>query len=238
MSATVIIPATGTADLTLAVQSVLTQDYKDIVCQVVVDGEKFLDETEKKLKSFKNNEKLKFAFLQNNVGANGFYGHRIYAAFTHLINTEFVLYLDQDNYFDSNHVDSCISTIKEKNLDWSYSLRKIINKDGHVVCNDDCESLGKWPVFTGGNHIDTNSYCVKTSIAIRIAQAWHGGWGQDRVWFSALNQHFTNYDCTGLYTVNYKIGGNEGSVKEEFFKNGNKIMNEKYNGEFPWRKKT
>jgi hypothetical protein len=37
--------------------------------------------------------------------------------------------------------------------------------------------------------------------------------------------------------VNYRVAGNEGSVVPEFFYQGNQIMNEKYNGALPWRKK-
>jgi hypothetical protein len=33
------------------------------------------------------------------------------------------------------------------------------------------------------------------------------------------------------------VDGGQGSVTAEFFENGNKIMNEKYNGVFPWRAK-
>ena len=113
-------------------------------------------------------------------------------------------------------------------MDWSYSLRAITNKDGLNIGLDNCESLGKWPVFSGDyHHIDTNCYCLKTEVAIKLAQIWHGGWGQDRVWFQALSQYFPKFDTTGKYTVNYRLAGNEGSVKKEFFDYGNKIMVEK-----------
>ena len=128
------------------------------------------------------------------------------------------------------------STIEENGLDWSYSLRKICDKDGNYICNDDCESLGKWQTYHGVNHIDTNCYCIKTSVAIKLASVWHGGWGQDRVFLSVLSQHFPKFDCTGKYTVNYRVDGNPGSVNAEFFLKGNEIMKQKYNGEFPWIK--
>jgi hypothetical protein len=154
-----------------------------------------------------------------------------------LINTDYVFYLDQDCWFETNHVEECIKTIEENDLSWSYSLRKVTNKEGEYICNDDCESLGKWKTYHGINHIDTNSYCLKTDVAIKLASVWHGGWGQDRVFFGTLAQHFARFHCTGQYTVNYRVDGNPGSVNAEFFLNGNKVMNEKYNGEFPWRKK-
>ena len=237
MTATVIIPTTGSPELFTAIKSVLDQTY-DTKCYIVCDGPEYVYAVRNFLKQFENHKNYKKIIICNlplNVGANGFYGHRVYAAFTHLIDTEYVLYLDQDNWLKPNHVESCINTIKLKNLDWCYSLRDIYKKDGEFVCHDDCESLGKWQTYHGVNHVDTNSYCLKTEIGVKLASVWHGGWGQDRVFYSALLQHVNNYGCTGEYTVNYRVDGNAGSVNAEFFKNGNKIMNEKYNGVFPWR---
>jgi len=233
MTATVIIPTTGSDEVKHAIDSVLSQTYST-KCYVVADGRKFHSKTRLIAGHHKN---LEICYLPLNVGANGFYGHRVYAAFTHLLNTDYVLYLDQDNWFDSNHVSSCIDTIQSKNLDWCYSLRKICDKNGEYICNDDCESLGKWPTYHGANHVDTNTYCIKTAIATKLASAWHGGWGQDRVFLQAISHHFKQFDCTGEYTVNYRLAGNEGSVTKQFFENGNKIMNDKYNGEFPWKRK-
>ena len=198
MTATVIIPTTGAPELRGAIESVLNQNYMT-TCYVVVDGEKYRGQAKVILDEFAGNTRLKVSYLPINVGANGFYGHRIYAAFTHLIDTEYVLYLDQDNWFEPNHVYSCVETMKQSKCDWTYSLRKIVNKEGQFVCNDDCESLGKWKTYHGANHIDTNCYCLKTGLAVNLASAWHGGWGQDRVFLATLSAHFKNFDCTGQY---------------------------------------
>jgi hypothetical protein len=133
-------------------------------------------------------------------------------------------------------VESLVNTIEQNNIDWSYSLRKIVDSEGNYICNDDCESIGLWAPYAQYNHIDTNCYCIKTSIATKVASVWHGGWGQDRVFFNTLFQHFRNVRCTGEYTVNYRLGGNEGSVKSEFFLLGNKVVEQRYNGVYPWRK--
>ena len=234
MSVTVIIPTTGASEVRKAIESVLNQSY-DTTCYIVCDGDQYKSKVKLILD---DSPEVKDCYLPINVGANGFYGHRVYAAFTHLIDTEYVMYLDQDNWLEPNHVQSQIDTIKQKNLDWSYSLRKINSKQGEFVCNDDCESLGKWQTYHGINHIDTNCYCLKTKVAIQLAQVWHGGWGQDRVFLSAITQYFKNFDCTGEYTVNYRVDGGTGSVNSDFFINGNSVMNKKYNGVYPWRKKT
>jgi glycosyltransferase involved in cell wall biosynthesis len=239
MSATVIIPTTGSPEVIKCIESVVNQTYHDVTAYVVIDGMEHFNETAMLLLKHKldDHPRVKICTLPTNVGAKGFYGHRIYAGFTHLVNTKYVLYLDQDNWFDEDHVETCVKNIETRNLDWCYSLRTICDKDGNQLVNDNCESLGKWPVFSGDyHHIDTNCYCIRTEVAIKLAQVWHGGWGQDRHWYSALSQYFTKFDTTSKYTVNYRLAGNEGSVKKEFFEHGNNIMNRKYNGAFPWLK--
>lgn len=237
MTAAVIIPTTGETVVRNAIESVLNQSYPT-TCYVVCDGIEYKGRAKIILDDYLGNNNLKICYLPVNVGANGFYGHRIYAAFTHLVNSDYVLYLDQDNWFDKDHVKSCVDLIEKNKLDWCYSLRKIYDKDGNYICNDDCESLGKWKAWTNVNHIDTNTYCLTRKIAVQLASVWHGGWGQDRVFLSVIGNNFTNFDCTNNYTTNYRVDGGHGSVNKEFFIQGNEAMNKKYNGEFPWNKKT
>jgi len=240
MSATVIIPTTGAAPVHEAIKSVLNQTY-DTKCYIVCDGPEFVYAVKNHIKQFEKHPNYKNIILCSlpiNVGAKGFYGHRVYAAFTHLINTEYVMYLDQDNWLSDRHVQLCVETIERRNLDWCYSLRQVRSKSGDFICFDDCESLGKWPTYHGIHHIDTNCYCIKTSVATQLASVWHGGWGQDRVFLQAISQHFPKWDCTNEYTTNYRVDGGKGSVNSEFFINGNAVMLNKYDGKYPWRQKT
>ena len=134
MSATVIIPTTGSPELLDAVDSVLSQTY-NTVCYVVVDGRQNSNKV-KLLLTTRLSGNIQVAYLPENVGANGFYGHRVYAAFTHLINTEYVFYLDQDNWYENNHVESCVKTIEDLGLDWCYSLRNVYTKNSQFICQD------------------------------------------------------------------------------------------------------
>ena len=233
MKATVIIPTTGAPEVRDAIDSVLKQTIETQV-YLICDGRENQDKVKRIAENYAGHAFVKVCYLPINVGANGFYGHRVYAAFTHLVDTQYVLYLDQDNTFKPDHVQTCINVIEKYGIDWCYSLRSIIDKDGKFVCNDDCESLGKWQTYHGINHVDTNCYCIKTEIAVKLASSWHGGWGQDRVFLHTIAEHFPRFECTRKYTVNYRVNGNPGSVTPEFFANGNRVMNEKYNGEFPW----
>ena len=234
MSAVVILPTTGAPEVRTAIESVLNQTYPTKL-YLVCDGDQFKGKVKTIADEYLGNPNFKVCYLPDNVGANGFYGHRVYAAFSHLVNEEYVLFLDQDCWFDKNHVSECVVKIKQKNLDWSYSLRKIMDKDGNYICNDDCESLGQWLAWTKVNHIDTNSYCIRRDVLIRLASVWHGGWGQDRVFLQAISTHFKKWECTKQYTVNYRLDGNQGSVTKEFFDEGNKKMMEQYEGKLPWQ---
>ena len=233
--ATVIIPTTGSDTLKQCIESVVNQTL-DTKAYVVIDGNQFIDNVDiEYYQDYIREGKVQFSIIPENVGSNGFYGHRIYAGYTHFINSDYVLYLDQDCWFDENHVEALVDEIETNEVDWSHSLRKIVDSEGNYICNDDCESLGKWKPFVNYNHIDTNCYCIKTDIAVRISQVFHGKWGQDRIFYQALSQHLQKYSCSGIYSLNYRLGGNEGSVTSNFFIEGNKKVNECI-GNFPWRK--
>jgi hypothetical protein len=129
-----------------------------------------------------------------------------------------------------------VKKIEEGN-DWAYSLRKIYDKDGNFLCEDNCESLGKWPVYfnNGVFHIDTSSFAIRRDIAVRIGHSWYGQWGADRQFFTALKSNFPLFDCTNSHTSCYRLDGNPNSVTKEFFDKGNEENSKKYFGQFPWK---
>ena len=229
MSAVALIPTTGAASLRRAVESVLAQTLPTTP-YVVCDGPQFRDAAEEALRGLD----VPVCVLPRNVGAGGFYGHRVYAAFAHLVDEEHVLFLDQDNFLAPEHVAQCVDLIAARRLQWCYSLRNICTPDGGFICRDDCESLGKWPAFTNTHLIDTNSYCIRRDVLLQAAHAWHGKWGQDRVFAQVMMGNFKSFDCTGRYTVQYCLGGNEGSVTKEFFEQGNAQMQLRCKRGFPW----
>jgi hypothetical protein len=144
--------------------------------------------------------------------------------------------LDEDNFFEPNHIETVVKKLQEGN-DWVYSLRNIHDKEGKFLCEDNCESLGKWPVYFNPevHHIDTSCFAVRRDVAVRIGHAWYGQWGADRQFFNALKTNFTNYGCTNTNSVAYRLDGNANSVTEEFFTKGNEVNKEKYFGQFPWK---
>jgi hypothetical protein len=125
----------------------------------------------------------------------------------------------------------------KKGVDWAYSLRKIVDKDGNFICEDNCESLGQWPIYFNKDayHIDTSSFMVKADIARKLGAAWYGQWGADRQFFNALKQYFPNFSCSKEYSLCYRLDGNANSVTEEFFEKGNAENEKQYPNGFPWK---
>ena len=234
MKVAVVTPTIGAETLSKCLDSVMDQTYGDITHYIFVDGEQYYDKvTEVTL----GRSQVKHVHLEENVG-KGWYGHRVYAACSYLVNADVICYLDEDNWFDPNHVETLVEKIKA-GADWAYSLRKIVDKDGEFICEDNCESLGKWPVFFNKDqfHIDTSSFMVKRDVAIRVGQTWYGQWGADRQFFNALKHYFPHFSCTKEYSLNYRLDGNPNSVNKEFFDGGNVENAKQYPNGFPWKQK-
>lgn len=234
-SALVVIPTIGSNFLEDAINSVLNQTYKNIECLVVIDGPEYAGPSIAILNKYPS---VKILALPWNTGKNGWYGHRIYSSTPALMNQDYYIPLDQDNFFAPNHIETVVNACETNNWHWCHSLRKIYDENGTYVCDDNCESLGRHPVFSNDyNLVDTSTYCIRREVMINLAPAWYSGWGGDRVFYAAISKHVPNFGCTDQYTVGYRVNGNTGSVKGDFFKHGNAIMTQRYPGGFPWNTK-
>lgn len=235
--AAIIIPTIGSDFVWEAIESALSQTYKNAKIYLVIDGEDHLIKVWPKMieNELGTNAKILIYPLRENTGANGQNGHRIYSAFSFLSNSDYIFYLDQDCFFDNNHVESCIDLIETQDLQWCYSLRKIVSKSGEYICNDDCESLGKYRPIFDYNLCDTNTYCIKRDVAMLVSPYFVGGWGHDRRYFQVLSSNFQKFECTGKYSVNYRLGG-DNNLTGDFWKEYNSIVENQNNGKFPWRK--
>jgi len=235
MKVAVITPTIGTDYLKDCLESVDKQTYGDLTHYIFFDGEEYDEKIVTQLTGFNRVKTIK---LQENVG-KGWYGHRVYAASSFLVNADIICYLDEDNWIEPNHVETLVSTIQKNDLEWAYSLRKIYDKEKKFLCEDNCESLGKWSAFFDDDvkHIDTSCYAVKRSVALSIGHAWYGQWGADRKFFFNLAKYYQKFECTSEHTLCYRLDGNSGSVTKDFFEQGNQQNYLKYDGKFPWKQK-
>lgn len=230
MRVMVITPTTGKDTVHKAMDSVQMQTIPTEHL-LVMDGKK----AEEKLWNLELTPCSRTITLPENVGGNGWYGHRVYAAMPLMVNADYILFLDEDNWFEPNHVETMINKIKSKDLMWSYSLRRICDERGQYVSDDDCESLGRWPTFYDHllNFVDTNCYCFRREFLVNVAHHFYGQWGADRQFYSAASKLLPSFGCTGEATVNYRAPERLHSM----FKEGNAAMKNAYGDPLPWRKK-
>lgn len=239
MKVAVITPTIGTDFFSKNLESVSNQTHKNVKHIVVCDGPQYESKVRVALKDFN----VTPIFLPENTGAGGYNGHRIYASVPYLIDADYFIFLDEDNWIDENHVESLVN--KSKDFDWVFSLRKIVDKDDSYICNDDCESLGLWHTCLSEQEffVDVGCYFLPKNIAIQTAPLWYRRARHpqeqpevDRLLIQVLRQNKLRYGTTGEYTLNYRVGNRIDSVQAQFFLQGNKTMEQKYNGSFPWRK--
>lgn len=62
------------------------------------------------------------------------------------------------------------------------------------------------------------------------------GYGPDRAHYFLLQQVGAPWKNTGLYTLNFRLGGNPNSVSRRYFELGNAEMKKRYPDKFPWSK--
>jgi glycosyltransferase involved in cell wall biosynthesis len=242
-SVCVITPSIGSSKLLDAMESVSRQTYRNLRHLVVADGPAY----EEKIKELQPRDKqvnaeLQIAVSPENTGAGGFNGQRIYAAYPHLINEDYIAFLDEDNWYEPDHLAALVSTIERKDLDFAFSFRKIYEPDKTYVTDDNCESLGLWPIWTthgkprGPQYlVDTSSYLFRRHFIQRTCHLWHSGaWGEDRRYFLAVKDH-ARFDTSGAHSLCYRLGGNPKSVSREFFITGNEKQLSHYQGKLPWK---
>jgi glycosyltransferase involved in cell wall biosynthesis len=220
----IVTASTGRKELQKTIDSVINQTYK-CTHYIFFDGVACPPDIQLHQNSYPIELPVK-------TGLNGVMNGAICAASAYLIEEEYICWLDDDNWFEENHIESLVKAIG--NNDYAYSLRKLINHDGSFWDYDNFESIGHH-----GNFIDLNCYLMKKTLATKIAPLWFNTTGElmigDRFIFHELKQNNISWAATGEYTVNYRLNPNRDL--KNFFENGNMKNKLIYPQGFPWQLK-
>lgn len=224
-SVAIVTASTGRATLQKTLDSVAAQTHP---CQhyVIFDGPLSGDARN----DVKLPRQVETIFIPKRTGANGIMNGCILAAAPFLITEDYLCYLDDDNWFDDDHVESLVNVIEDKA--YAYSLRNIVEPDGTFFARDDGEAIGHH-----GNLVDANCFMFRREVAQGVASLWPRNNGTncigDRYVWDLLKTHNTPWAATGKYTVNYRMGGQCGTQRGFFFLN-NAIRRSQYPDGFPW----
>jgi glycosyltransferase involved in cell wall biosynthesis len=240
---TIVTPTIAHRKLCRCIESVQQQTYPFIEHLLVIDGPQHEQAVRAAIASC-SQESTRLMTLPNATGRNNWNGHRIYGAAPFLINTQFIAYLDEDNWFDPQHIELLISSIKSEQALWAFSLRNIFDDAGNFVMRDDCESLGSLhSVWDNPKDrlVDTSCYLLRREIAVVVAPVWYGParpvdgtMERDRALCQLLMKHYPPGACSMQYTLNYSVGNRADSVQAEYFIRGNAAMKKMHPNGLPW----
>lgn len=174
-------------------------------------------------------------YLPRANGGGGFGMAPVFAMAGYCVTEDIVFYLDDDNWYEPDHIESLVEIIKKNDLGWAYSLRRIVDHEGNWICDDNCESLGAHHNSHHQHLVDNSCYAVRTDVARRYGYAWYVPVISDRNFFKVLVEAGMTFGATGKHSVNYSLSldGTGGMTKEKFLAN-NELNQQNYKGTSPW----
>jgi glycosyltransferase involved in cell wall biosynthesis len=204
MTVTVLTPSIGTPALEQAVRSVQLQTVP-VRHIVVADGSQYLaDVTKYAMRGWQmgNHPLPVITSVPDNTGQPDWYGHRIYANYAQLLDTDYLFLLDEDNEYLPNHVESMLERAEMFGFAWSY--RNI--RCGDFYGKDIRESIGVAGQHPSVNYrlVDTSSWAFSREKLRRLKHIEHR-WGADRRLTEAMVslEDAFHSACTGQHTLIY-----------------------------------
>ena len=230
----VITPTIGSEYLEEAVRSVALQSVPGVQHWIVVDGPEHERAVDAAIAGWEAKTNIRVVRLPQNVGAGGWNGHRVYGSVPWIADTTHVAFLDEDNFWDQDHLESLLGAMRATKAPWAFTLRRVVRPDGSFACEDRCESLGliHHTVCGKGDYlVDTNCYLVDRDLAIRTSPVWNARFRDDRPNRPEPDRALcvalasaAPFAAVRRSTVSYRLGGSERSVQGGFFEAGNRAL--------------
>ena len=166
-------------------------------------------------------ENAQVVYLPRANGGGGYGMAPVFALAPFAVTEDIMFYLDDDNWYEPDHIESLVEMIEKHDLGWAYSYRKIVDNEGNFICEDNCESLGMQLNSDNQYLVDNSCYAVRTDVARRHSHAWYVPVISDRSFQHELMRAGLSVGTTGKHSVNYRLSkdGTGGMTAEKFINN-------------------
>lgn len=233
LSVAVITSTRGRDTIKKANESIRNQTY-GATHYVFAHGRDCWDAVERNMQEIAN---VQVVNLPRANGGGGYGMAPVFAMAPFAVEEDIIFYLDDDNWYEPDHIESLVEMIDKHNLGWAYSLRNIVDNEGNFICEDNCESLGCIPNSHQQFLVDNSCYAVRTDVARRHSHAWYVPIISDRSFQRELMRAKHRTGTTGKHSVNYRLSqdGTGGMTKEKFF--GNNEWMKQNRPDFSWTQK-
>lgn len=137
------------------------------------------------------------------------YGGALKTVLSYAANSRHVAYLDDDNWYAPNHLDTMLKAVAGKA--WAFSLRHFVHSgSGQWLCADTWESMGPHRgvyATAQGGFVDTNCFIIDKLACNDVFPEWamtrfHGGTGGDRQVLAKLRNR--PWGTNDAHTVYYR----------------------------------
>lgn len=137
------------------------------------------------------------------------YGGALKTILSYAANSRYVTYLDDDNWYATDHLATMLAAISGK--DWAFSLRHFVDSfSSELICPDTWESMGPGcGVYAQdqGGFVDTNCYLIDKMACHDVFPEWAmtqfaGGTGGDRQILQRLLKR--PWGSNGAHSVYYR----------------------------------
>jgi glycosyltransferase involved in cell wall biosynthesis len=227
LTAAVVTSSIGRDTLRRTIESVKKQTYP-CTHYVFVNGPEYWEAAKEILKDYPG---TKVTYIPVGTGVNNYGMAGVFAASPFLVLEDVILYLDDDNYYAADHVESLVSMIDQYGLGWACSLRTVVDTKNNLSVDDNCESLGFWKSIDDYHLVDNSCYAVRRSLAVQTCHAWYVPFVSDRRFLQALFKSNSPFGCSGRHTSYYEVSKWIGIEK---IKECNETMLNRHKGSYPW----
>ena len=120
-------------------------------------------------------------------------------------NTPYVTFVDDDVWWESNHLETMVKTLEDSKKEWCFCVRKIWDSNREYLGEDHFESVGNSPERkVPYEMVDNNCMIFTQKFGVSGACLYRNteNYNDDRLFYSFLKQYAGEPVKTNLATIN------------------------------------